>query len=365
MPLWLRRLLITSVVLVAGVLLAYQLAVRTLRAQVEDALGPRGEVARIELGLNTVVLHGLRIRAEREATSWPADDELRANRVEVVPQLRDLLSARVRIARITIDGAYLSMLRTRDGALRVLPALLDERRPTHEASADATPGIRVARVELRDGAIDFYDASLRRTLHRLKFEQVTADIGPIELPKLDTAVGVAVSAIVKGPQRDGRIDLRGDVVPSTRDANLKFSMRSVDLVVFQPYLIQAAETGVKRGVMDLELTASVSDRRLKAPGKLTLTGLELSSGSTFMGLPRAAVVGMLKDKDERIGIDFTLEGRLDDPEFSLNEGLATRVASSLADSLGVSFGGLVRGVGSAGSSVVKGVGEAVDKLFGR
>jgi hypothetical protein len=365
MPVWLRRLLIASAVLVVGVLLAFQFAVRTLRAQVEAALGPRGEVAQIELGLSAVVLHGLRIRADRDQTSWPAEDELRANRVEVVPQLRDLLSARVRIARIMIDGAYLSMLRTRDGALRVLPALLDARASTHGASAGAMPDIRLARVELRDGAIDFYDASLRRTPHRLALDQVTADIGPIELPKLDTVVGVALSATVKGPQRDGRLDLHGDVLPATRDANLQLSMRGVDLVALQPYLIQAAETGVKRGVMDLDLTAAVTERRLRAPGKLTLTGLELSSGSTFMGLPRAAVVGMLKDKDERISIDFTLEGRLDDPTFSLNEGLATRVASSLADSLGVSFGGLVRGVGSAGSSVVKGVGEAVDKLFGR
>ncbi|HEY9193356.1 MAG TPA: DUF748 domain-containing protein [Methyloversatilis sp.] len=365
MPAWLRRLLIASVVLTASVLLAFQLAVRTLRAQVEAALGPRGEVARIELGLNAVVLHGLRIRADRDAVSWPTEDELRASRVEVIPQLRDLLSARVSIARITIDGAYLSMLRTRDGALRVLPALLDARASTHESSSGAMPDIRVSRIELRDGAIDFYDASLRRKPHRLALDQVMADIGPIELPRLDNVVGVRLSATVKGPLRDGRVDLRGDVVPATRDANLQCTLRGVDLVAFQPYLIQAAETGVKRGTMDLDLNATVSDRLLKAPGKLTLSGLELSSDSTFMGLPRAAVVGMLKDENERIGIGFTLEGRLDDPKFSLNEGLATRLASSFADSLGVSFGGLVRGVGSAGSSVVEGVGEAVGKLFGR
>jgi hypothetical protein len=105
----------------------------------------------------------------------------------------------------------------------------------------------------------------------------------------------------------------------------------------------------------------VSDNVLKAPGKLTLTSLELSSGNTFMGMPRAAVVGLLKDRNQRISVDFTLQGRLDDPAFSLNEGFSTRVATSVAESLGVSLGGLVRGVGSAGSSVVKGVGEAVGK----
>ena len=59
-------------------------------------------------------------------------------------------------------------------------------------------------------------------------------------------------------------------------------------------------------------------------------------------------------RDGRIRIRFALDGRLDDPAFSLNESLATRVASGLADSLGVSLAGVVHGVGN----VVKG-------LFGR
>lgn len=363
MKVWLRRLGIAATVLAVCAVGAFQLALHLLRSQVETALGPRGEVASIEVGLDALVLHGVRIRALRDgAAPWPADDEMRARRIEVVPQLRDLLSARVRIARITVDGAYLSMLRTRQGGLRVLPALLEAGRSGE--SDGSMPPIHVAHIELRDSALDFFDASVRRTPHRLALEALNADIGPVDLPSLDTAATLAVEGVVKGPRQDERLALNGLVVPTTRDARLEFTLRGVDLVAFQPYLIQAAETGVKRGTMDLDIRPVVSDKRLKAPGKLTLTGLELASGNTFMGMPRAAVVGLMKDKNERISVEFTLEGRIDDPEFSLNEGFATRVTSAMADSLGVSIGGLVRGVGSAGSSVVKGVGEAVGKLFG-
>lgn len=358
-----RRLLIAVVVLVLGVVLAFGLAVRTLRTQIESALGPRGEVARIEAGLRAVVLHDVRIGAVREgADRWPAEDELRARRIEIVPQLRELLSAQVRIARITVDGGYLSMLRTRKGELRVLPALLAGR----DASSPATamPDIQVVRIELRDSALDFFDSSVRRTPHRLAFDKVRADIGPIDLPGLDKLVSIDIDAAIQGPKQVGRLTVSGEVVPATRDTKIDIALHGADLVIFQPYLIQAAETGVKRGTLDLDLHAEVSDQRLKAPGKLTLTHLELASGNAFMGLPRAAVVGLLKDGHERISVDFTLEGRLDDPAFSLNEGLSRRVAASVADSLGVSLGGLVRGVGSAGGSVVSGVGEAVGKLFG-
>ena len=46
-----------------------------------------------------------------------------------------------------------------------------------------------------------------------------------------------------------------------------------------------------------------------------------------------------------------LDGRLDDPAFSVNENFATRMASGLAETLGVSVGGVVEGVGG----VIKGL----------
>ena len=86
-------------------------------------------------------------------------------------------------------------------------------------------------------------------------------------------------------------------------------------------------------------------------------GLQLNASNgmigTFAGVPRQAVLAAMS-KNDRLDIDFTLEGRLDDPDFSLNESFATKVAAGLANALGVSLGGVVEGVGS----VIKG-------LFGR
>lgn len=326
MTAWLRRVAIVAVVLAVLAAGAFQVALHLLRDQVEAALGPRGEVANIEIGLRAVVLHGVRIRAEFEGKNgWPAQDELRARRIEVVPQLRDLLSARVRIERITVDGAYLSMLRTRQGVLRVLPALLETGETTGDHAASMPP-VTIARIELRDSALDFFDASVRRIPHRLTLEALHADIGPVDLPVFDTAIKLAVTGMVKGTRQDGRLALNGEAVPATRDARLELSLRGVDLIAFQPYLIQAAEVGVKRGTMDLDIRPVVADQRLKAPGKLTLSDLEFASGNTFMGMPRAAVVGLIKDRSGRISVDFTLEGRVDDPRFSLNEGFATHIS---------------------------------------
>ena len=122
----------------------------------------------------------------------------------------------------------------------------------------------------------------------------------------------------------------------------------------------ASDSAVRAGTLDLTLDAKAAQQRLRAPGKLAIEGLELADGGgplpglgTFAGLPRQAVLAALA-RDGRIELDFVLEGRIDDPKFSLNELFAARFAVGLAEKLGVSLGGVVEGVGN----VIKG-------LFGR
>jgi hypothetical protein len=90
-----------------------------------------------------------------------------------------------------------------------------------------------------------------------------------------------------------------------------------------------------------------------------------------MGMPRNAVVGFLKDNNNTIAVDFTLKGDTSNPNFSLNENLSTRIAASMAGTLGVSLKNVAEDIGILGrkgaegaGSVVEGVGSAVKRLFG-
>jgi hypothetical protein len=333
-----------------------RIAMRELKAGIEGALGPRASVGAIELGLTGVEISELRIRAARGA--WPAEDELRARRVQLRPSLSTLWSKGWRIGHVQVDDAYVSLQRTRDGRLRILPAL-SERPPAPAASKVEAPAVAVhiGQIALKRAAIDFYDASVRQPAHRMQLEQLDAQVGPIDWPGLDTAARIDLTSRFKGPHRDGQLTIAGEFTPATRDARLKAQVRGVDLVALQPYLLKVNEGGVRRGTLDLALDARVKTQHLHAPGKLTLTGLELGPGggvlSTFAGVPRQAVIAAMS-RDGRIEVAFTLDGRLDDPAFSLNENFATKLAGGLAETLGVSLGGVVEGVGN----VIKG-------LFGR
>ncbi len=342
--------LVVTAVLAVSIFGGLRLAAGRLEAALRDALGPRASIGAVSIGLTGVQVSDLRIAAAPGA--WPAADELVARRVHLRPALASLWSSGWHIARIEVEDGYLSLLRTRQGRLRVLPALLE--RPRTGAAAAETPRVRIAEVALREVAIDFFDASVRGGTHKLRFESLRADVGPLAIPAFDEPTAIDLAATLKGPQKNGRIAIDGTVTIATLDARLKAAVQGVDLVALQPYLLKVNEAGVKRGTLDLSLDASVKAKRLHAPGRVTLTGLELASGSgvlaTFGGVPRQAVLAAM-ERDGRIEVGFTLEGRLDDPAFSINDNLATKLAGGLAETLGVSLGGVVEGVGS----VIKGL----------
>lgn len=422
-----RRRLLLALALLAGLVLAaglgFQLALRELEGAVRSALGPRATLAGLAIDRGGVELRGLRIAAERGGPAgWPVDEELQAERVRLVPRwqavgpaLWSTLSGRGhaqwQLARVEVEGARVSVLRTRGGRLRVLPALLERpaapaagprqgsgsgtgsaavavllgvglaqaqaqaTQATQVAGPRAAPGtapaapaleVQIGEVLLRGLTVDFHDASIARPAHRLQLTGLQAELGAFSWPRLDERVPVRLEAVLQGRpggageaagSRDGQVRIDGWLTPASRDAELKVALQGVDLRVLQPYLLGVHDGGIRRGRLDLTLDARVQDQRLRAPGRVVLRQLELgpSPGALgrFAGLPRQLVLSAL-EREGRIELQFTLAGRLDDPAFSLNENLATQVGVGLAESLGVSVGGAVEGLGA----LVKG-------LFGR
>lgn len=350
-----RRLLIglalLIVVLPVLAMLGFRLATQQLQAEVLAALGPEAEIASLELGWSTLEIHGLRVKAPE---GWPAAQTLAAERVVLRPELRTLLSERIRIRSITVDGAYLSVWRQRTGKVRLLPSLLERDippAPAASAASEANAGVAVLidRIALNGARVEWFDGSVRKKPLRVAFDELDAKLGTLRWPELSDDTALQLVGVIKGVRHDGRFTLDGRMRFANHDSQLKLALQHVDLLALQPYLIKASETGVKRGTLDLQLASTVKAGHLRAPGQLTLTDLQLAPGrgwqASFMGVPRQAVLAALKNRDGRIVLDFTLAGQLDDPQFTLNEDLKQRLAAGLAEGLGVSVRGLVEGVG--------------------
>jgi len=347
--------------LVIAAFVGLHYAAEALKSQIESALGPESEVGDIVVGMSAIEIRQIRIAAPK---GWPAQDALRAERVLVRPDLLGLFSARIHVPRIVVERAYVSALRTRDGKFRLLPSLL-EKPAGSGGPAGPSPTVSIGTVELRDGVLEFFDATVRQPAHKTRLEQLHARVEDLTLPRGAGRTSIKVDGTVKGVQRNGRLSIDGWAELGTRNSEIATKLQGVDLVALQPYLIKASETGVRRGSLDLRLKSTVRNNRLHAPGTVTLSGLELapSDGAfgTFMGVPRQAVIAALKNRKGQIVVDFTLEGNLNDPKFSLNENLALQVGAAVAAALGISIEGLGKGVGS----VAEGLGGVVKKLFGK
>jgi hypothetical protein len=363
-----RRAPIAALILATVIILTalFQLGVRALRAQVEKALGPDSEVTEIRVGWGAVEVLGLRLKG---GSGWPATDTLRAKRIQVEPDLRSLFSSRIHVSAIIVEDAYISALRTADGRTQVVPSLLH----TKTANANDPPQeIEIGRIELRNAAVELFDATVAQPPFRIRLERLNATIDNIELPEMSARTAINVEGALKGRHRDGRIAIKGWMVFANLDSAIASHFRDVDLAALQPYLIKAADTGIRTGTLDLDMDATVENKRLHAPGTVALRNLELDGGGNFMGHARQAATNVLKDSKDKLTVRFVLEGNLDDPQFSLNESFAMRFGSGLAETMGVSIEGVAKGVGGLGErgleaagGAASGLGKAVKNLFGK
>jgi hypothetical protein len=84
---------VVLVILIAGGIVGFRVAVGVLKGKVVDALGPDSEITGIQVGWASVDVEGLRIKGPK---GWPAADTLRAERIVIVPSspLKKSLSAR-------------------------------------------------------------------------------------------------------------------------------------------------------------------------------------------------------------------------------------------------------------------------------
>jgi Domain of Unknown Function (DUF748) len=355
-----------GVVLIAGLALAWWWAVQRLHAAVEDALGPRASLQSATLGWRGVRLQGLAVQGE--PGRWPASHELRAKDVLIVPEWTSgLAPGPWRIARVEVRDGYLALLRPRSGPLRVMPSL-QARRAEHRKTSAVRPvstcaepspstesslGVHIGQVVLHGMSVEFFDATVPGTRsgpHAMRFDGVQGTVGPLALPALNEPISIDLQAAVAGKRHTGNLTLEGQLTPASRDARLALRARGVDLTALQPYLLPRGDASVRSGRLDLQLDARVDALKLQAPGHLVLHDLQLDGdGSvfgTFAGVPRAAVLAALS-RDGKIELDFTLQGRVDDPRFSINQVFAVQFAVGLAEKLGVSVGGAVEGLTQA------------------
>jgi hypothetical protein len=357
--------LVLAVVALAGLYFAQ----REVKARVVAALGPLGSAESIEVGFTSVRLTNVRLKGPE---GWPAADALHADQIVMIPDVRDMLANRMHIRSVVVSGFDLSVVRTADGSINLLPNLRESlnRPDTGASSGGEAPLPRektVDHIAFEHGTFEFYDFTVSKPAYKVSVTNATASVDNLQLPALSNPTSVSVNGSIKGPEHTGTVTFGGWIKVANKDSQTTSTLRGVDVVMLDPYLLKkaGAKAQVAGGTVDLTVQSTVSNYRLHAPGTLTVHNLRLADTGdpldTFMSIPTKAAVAALKSHNGDITVHFVLDGDLRDPKFSVKESLLSKLGTGFAKAMGVS----VEGVAKSAGETVKGLGNALKNLLGQ
>jgi hypothetical protein len=344
---------------------------REVKARVTEALGPLGSAESIDVGFKSITLTNVRLIAPKD---WPTPDALRAAQITLVPDLHDALTRRrVHIREVVVSDFTLPAIRRPSGKIELLPNLRQSVSSAQPAAS--APGAReplpaeklIDQIRFERGTFDFYDQMVSQPAYKVSVTDANATVEHIHLPELTEPTSVTVTGSIKGPEHTGTVGFNGWIKIANKDSQLTTTLRGVDIVTLDPYLLKkaGAKARVTGGTLDLNVESTVRDYHIHAPGILTLHHLRLQESEnpldTFLSIPTRAAVAALKNHGDEITLHFVLDGNLRDPKFRLNESLMTELRANFAKALGVSAEGVAKGAGET----VKGLGNALKNLLGQ
>ena len=358
--------LLVLIVIALGAVLFVQ---HEVKARVVAALGPLGSAQSIHVGLTSVRLTNVLLKAP---PGWPAGDPLRADEVVITPDIGDMIARRLHIRSAVVRGFDMAVLRSKDGAVRLLPNLRQSVNNTDQQASGVvvtkTRDKQIDHIAFEQGNFHFYDMTVGPPAFQVTVSEANASVDDLQLPELAEPTKLNLTGSIKGPQHTGTIAFGGWIRISNKDSQTRSTLRGVDIVTLDPYLLKkaGAKAQVTGGTLDLTVDSTVSNYQLHAPGTVTVHNLQLADSDnpldTFMSIPTKAAVAALKTHNGDITLNFVLDGNLHDPKFSVQEGLLMRLGAGLAKTLG---GVSVEGVAKGAGDTVKGLGNALKNLLGQ
>lgn len=347
--------LVLLVVILISAALLFKTAGDIAKKKLEDALGPRFSVQRVEIGLSGIEAYGIVFKKD-DGTAL-----LSADRIKADIDYTGLLRRRVDISLVAIANPFLVM--DSDTGTKVGP--LVPQQDGKGGGAQEQPQISIKKFTIHGGIVEYHDRKVAEPAHVTKIENIEFELSDIRSPLVDAESILSFKAGIPAKNSTGLISLHGKINLKSMDLDCKLNVNGLDITHFKPYFQKKGDADVRNGALDLDIRAEARKRIIKAPGRATIKGLKFGEWTSlkdkFLGVPRSAVLGIMKDSKEDIGFNFIIEGDLSNPKFNLRENIMERITMGLAEKLGVSPEKMVRSIVT--NDVTKSIGKGLQKIF--
>ncbi|WOJ96157.1 DUF748 domain-containing protein [Congregibacter brevis] len=223
---------------------------------------------------------------------------------------------------------------------------LNEEVEVDSDAEDAAWRVQLSKLSLREGRLDFADASLPLPFKTL-IDSVEADIKDI-----DTASEKPLNMEFKGSV-DGYAPVvilgSGKPFADRRDAELRFTFRGMDIATMSPYSGTYAGYTLDSGTLSLDLRYALDGQTLDGDNRIVISQMELGEpveSELAIDAPLKLGIALLTDSKGIIDLSVPISGNVDSPDFSLGPIIGRAITNIIVKAVTAPFSLLAGLVGS-------------------
>lgn len=372
--------LISSGVVVCLVLIAVVFLVKyanvIAKSRIEKTLGKDFSIGRIELKWGSVRAQDIVMR------NRVGKEVIKVEGLVVRASFMGLLRKKYIISSVVVEKPYMYVEVDNKGHL-VSPAFPVGEKATGKEKKEggeahrpeaAQPPIVLKKIVVVQGSVDYLDRKSPSVPVMTRVRDINMEMRDLTVPFTNDLTRYTLRAAIPEGRSTASVKSEGKIRLQGKDMECTAAVRGLDITHFKPYYHGSRSVNITRGLLDLDVRAEIVSRKVHAPGKAVLKGLEFESrpglGNRFMGVPITLVLAFLKKSGDQIPVDFVVAGDLSNPRFNIAENFTNGLAFGVAEKLGFSvkdIGGSVFGVGAEGTRKVgegiQDIGEGIKKMF--
>jgi hypothetical protein len=335
---WSILLGLIVIILIGGYLGLSYYGVKLVQAQLQKMLGPGFTLKEIQVRLTHLSMKGIQYEGLHTKKKYLWIEE-----IKIYPAILSLFVGPLRIRDFSIREPSLFFYRTKEGVF-VGPWAVPKKEEREEPPGDQEQKERehvfpkIDRLRIQMGSVDFEDWKPGEPPAQLKLSEIDLEMREIQYPFHSTRSPIELRGKTG---KDGEILTKGWINLKTTDMETSLNVRQIEVKLFEPYYRKRVSAEIDSGYMAMDAKITLKEKIIDAPGKLELAHLHIKGEEgTVFWIPAKTLISLLKEKGDRIEVAFHMKGSIEDPKFSLQETLLTRIAISLLEALGVPIKGV-------------------------
>ncbi len=242
----------------------------------------------------------------------------------------------VHIKGISLTDFYVRLIINPDGSMNVqnilgkeeekkeqeevkeaVPPKPAEKAVEAEKSDEITKNVKIGKVTLQGGTIDFADRFIKPN-YSAQILNIAGRVSGLSSEEISRA-----TVDLKGNLGHGSpVEITGEINPLIKDlyANMKIKFKDIELSPVTPYSSRYVGHPIMKGKLTFDVAYLIDKRKLDAQNKVFIDQLTFGDrveSPDAIKAPVTMAVALLKDRNGQINLDIPISGSLDDPKFSV------------------------------------------------